>query len=191
MSKKLIDVEIKNRYNGNIILSGKYESIKDALEKNSGTDLRGCDLSGSNLRYSSLRGCNLRYSDLRYSDLSDSDLRGCNLTGSKLSDSNLRYSDLTGSKLSDSDLRYSDLRGCNLRGCNLDFSCMPLWCGDLEANYDDKQIIQQLYHVLSHVINSNNCSKTLKRQLLTIGNLKVANKFHRIGECDKLKSSAK
>ena len=181
MSKKLIDVEIKNRYNGNIILSGKYESIKDALEKNSDSDLRYSNLSGSDLRYSDLRYSNLRYSNLCGSDLSDSSLSNSDLRYSDLSNSDLSGSYLSNSDMRETDLSDSDLRGADLRGANLDFSCMPLWRGDLEANYDDKQIIQQLYHVLSHVINSNNCSKTLKRQLLTIGNLKVANKYHRIG----------
>ena len=31
-----MNIEIKNRYNGNIIVCGEYESIKDCLEKNMG-----------------------------------------------------------------------------------------------------------------------------------------------------------
>ena len=89
------------------------------------------------------------------------------------------------------DLRYSDLRGSNLRGSNLsdsnlDFSCMPLHCGDLKGGYDDKQIIQQLYYVLSHAMHSENCSKTLKKKLLTKGNVNIANKFHRVLECGEI-----
>jgi uncharacterized protein YjbI with pentapeptide repeats len=64
------------------------------------------DLRGSDLSYSNLRG-----SDLRGSDLSYSNLRGSNLRNSNLRNSNLSYSDLRGS-----DLSYSDLRGSNLRG---------------------------------------------------------------------------
>jgi len=52
-------IEIKNRWNGNIIIAGGYESVKDALQKNRGADLRGANL----------RGANLRYADLRYADL--------------------------------------------------------------------------------------------------------------------------
>jgi len=36
-----MNIEIKNRFNGNIIIVGEYENIKDALQKNSGADLRG------------------------------------------------------------------------------------------------------------------------------------------------------
>ena len=80
-------IQIKNRYNGNVIKEVKK--------------LRGSDLSYSNLSYSALVGSDLRGSNLRGSNLSYSDLRG----------SNLRGSDLRGSDLSYSDLRSSDLRG--------------------------------------------------------------------------------
>lgn len=88
---------------------------------------------------------------------------------------------LVGVNLSGKDLRYSDLRGSNL-----DFACMPLWCGDLKAGYDDKQIIQQLYHVLSHVKYSHNASDDLKSKMLTDELIELANRFHRANECGKL-----
>jgi hypothetical protein len=42
-------IEIKNRFTGEIILCGEYESIKDCLQKNSGANLTGADLHGANL----------------------------------------------------------------------------------------------------------------------------------------------
>ena len=42
-------IEIKNRFNGEIILCGEYESIKECLEKNSGADLHGANLYGADL----------------------------------------------------------------------------------------------------------------------------------------------
>jgi len=109
-----VKVEIKNRFNDKIILSGKYESIKDCLEKN-----RDADLSYSDLSYSNLRGSNLSYSNLSYSNLSYSNLRGSNLSYSNLSNSNLSYSNLSNSNLSYSDLSNSNLRGSNLSGSDL------------------------------------------------------------------------
>ena len=53
-------IEIKNRYNGNVIISGKYESIKDCLEKNKDADLRGANLGGAYLGGANLRGADLR-----------------------------------------------------------------------------------------------------------------------------------
>jgi len=175
--------EIKRWDNGLVIHSGEFETTKgcllDAIKENK--DLRYSDLRGSNLRGSNLRGSNLRGSDLRGSDLSYSDLSYSDLRGSDLSYSDLSYSDLRGSNL-----RGSNLRGSNLSDSNLDFSCMPLHCGDLKGGYDDKQIIQQLYYVLSHAMHSENCSKTLKKKLLTKGNVNIANKFHRVLECGEI-----
>ena len=126
--------------------------------------------------------------ELDVDDLSGSDLRGADLSGSNLSDSDLSGSDLRGADLSGADLRGSNLRGADLRGANLDFSAMPLWCGDLKAGYDDKQVIQQLYHVLSHAQHSPNVGPRLRQALLTPGLVALANEFHRVGECDELEA---
>lgn len=88
----------------------------------------------------------------------------------------LRRADLSGAYLSDADLS----------GADLDYSCLPLWCGSLTANMDDRQVKQLLYHTLSIVKHSNNVSAILKEQLLTEQNLRIAKEFHRAEECDKL-----
>ena len=51
--------EIKNRFNGNMIIKGDYDSIKDALQQNSVADLSGADLSGADLRGADLSGADL------------------------------------------------------------------------------------------------------------------------------------
>ena len=94
---------------------------------------------------------------------------------------------LQGAYLQGVNLQGAYLQGVNLQGADLDYSCMPLWCGDLKASYDDKQIIQQLFHVMSHVKNSTNASDEIK-ELLNEVNLKWANKFHRVDECGIIES---
>ena len=91
-------IEIKNRWDNKVLVSGKYENIKDCLEKNRDANLCYSDLRYSNLSYSDLSYSDLRYSNLRYSDLSGSNLCGSNLRGSDLRYSNLRGSDLSGIK---------------------------------------------------------------------------------------------
>ena len=54
-----MNIEIKNRFTNKIILCGEYESIKDCLEKNRGTNLEGADLRGTNLEGAYLRGAYL------------------------------------------------------------------------------------------------------------------------------------
>ena len=56
---------------------------------------------------------------------------------------------------------------------------MPLWCGDLGAHYDNIQIIQQLFHVMSHIANSKNCNGELKKLLKLKTVVQLASKFHR------------
>ena len=85
------------------------------------------------------------------------------------------------------------LRCADLCGADLDFSAMPLWCGDLGAGYDDKQVIQQLYHVLSHAHHSPHVSPRVKQALLTPALVALANEFHRVregGEIEALKPEA-
>ena len=149
-------------------------------------DLRGINLSGANLSGANLRGADLRDSDLRNTKLSYTDLTGANLENSKLADSDLSYANLSYADLSDTNLEGVNLKRTNLKGADLDYSCMPLWCGDLKANYDEKQIIQQLYHVLSHVKYSDHSTESLKEILLTDDIIALANEFHRVGECGEI-----
>ena len=155
-------VTIKNKLTGIVIM------------KLDGDDLRGANLSGADLTR-----CDLTRCDLSGANLSGANLRGADLSGADLSGADLARCDLTRC-----DLRDADLRGADLSGADLDFSAMPLWCGDLKAGYDDKQVIQQLYHVLSHARHSPNASTRLKQALLTPELVALANEFHRVGECD-------
>ena len=182
-------IEIKHRYTNEVILTVDSDALVGVDLSN--RDLRGCDLSNSDLRDSNLSGSNLSGSDLRGSNLSGSNLINSNLSRSNLYNSNLSNCELSncnlsGSNLSNCDLSRSNLRFTNLSRSDLDFACMPLWCGDLKAGYDDKQIIQQLYHVLSHVKYSPNASDDLKSKMLTDELIELANRFHRANECGKL-----
>ncbi len=123
-----------------------------------------------------LRDANLGNASLWYANLRDA-----NLINANLSNANLRKADLR-----NADLYNADLRNADLRNADLDFSSMPLWCGDLKAHYDDKQIIQQLYHVLSHAKYSKNASEELKKILSTDDLKELANRFHRIDEVGEI-----
>lgn len=72
-------------------------------------------------------------------------------------------------------------RRANLRGADLDYSCLPLWCGSLKANFDDKQITQFVYHTVKAGLNSINTSDEVKSELRKL--IDLANQFHRVDEC--------
>jgi len=80
-------IEIKNRQ-GEIIITGEYESVKDACEKKRaylhGAYLRGADLSEAYLRGADLRGADLSEAYLRGADLRGANLHGANLHGAYL-----------------------------------------------------------------------------------------------------------
>ena len=157
----------------------------------SGADLRETNLRDVNLRHANLKGADLTGADLRDSDLRNTNLRytdctGANLECADLTGSDFSYSNLSDSNLSDSNLAGVNFKRANLKGADLDYSCMPLWCGDLKANYDEEQMIQQLYHVLSHVKYSDNSTDRLKEILLKDEIVALANEFHRVGECEKI-----
>jgi hypothetical protein len=97
-------IEIKNRFNGKVILSGEYESLKDCLVKNSGAYLSGADLSGADLSRANLSGANLYGADLSRANLSGANLYGADLSGANLSGANLYGADLYGANLSGANL---------------------------------------------------------------------------------------
>ena len=119
--------------------------------------------------------------DLTEADLTEANLRGADLTGAYLRGANLTGADLTGAYLT-----RADLTRANLTRAYLDYSCLPLWCGSLKANFDDKVTTQILYHLLSIATHSNNVSQELKDVLLTDSLIEQANKFHRANECGKI-----
>jgi len=179
-------IEIKNRRKGNIIISGEYDNIKDALEKNRGVNLSYADLSGANLH-----DANLRYADLRYADLSGANLHDANLSGADLSDANLsgaylRYANLHDAYLRYANLRYADLsyanlsgvnlRGANFSGANLDMSCLPLQCGSLTIKTEEKQRIQIAFHLLSLIKHGD---PTDEEKTFYNSMLEYVNRFHR------------
>ena len=127
---------------------------------------------------------NLSGADLICANLSGADLSGANLSGADLIGANLRRANLSGADLSGANLRRANLSGADLSGANLDYSCLPLWCGSLSANFDDKQIIQFMYHTVKAGLQSNNVSEDVKTELLKMVDL--ANKFHRVEECGKI-----
>jgi len=54
-----MQVEIKNRFTGKVIISGEYESVKYCLQENRGASLRGADLSSADLSGAYLSGADL------------------------------------------------------------------------------------------------------------------------------------
>ena len=113
------------------------------------------------------------YANLEYADLRDADLSGANL----------EYADLRYADLRDANLGYA-----NLRDANLDYSCLPLWRGSLDANFDDRQLIQIAYHLVRAGLNSNNASDGTKKELSKL--IDFANKFHRVEECGRIKMTS-
>lgn len=91
-------IKIKNRFTGKIIIGGKYESIKDCLEKNKDKNLSRADLSRADLSGANLSGANLSRANLYRADLSGADLYGANLSEADLSRANLYGADLYGAK---------------------------------------------------------------------------------------------
>lgn len=186
--------------------------IEKAKERGEVVNLSGADLSGADLSYMDLSGINLTGANLRFTNLSGTVMLNVTLCLAKLDYADLsgvvlRYADLRGATLYKADLKGADLKGAdlsgvNLRGANLkcvyledadlygadlDFSCLPLWCGSLQMHIDEAQAKQLLYHVLSLVSYSKHIRKRTKKLLLTEELVEYANKFHRVGELSRLR----
>ena len=150
-------------------------------------------INGDGGEYASLSHADLRGAYLRGEDLSHADLSNANLSGAYLRDANLKYAnlrdvDLTGADLRGANLTGADLTGANLRDTNLDYSCLPLWCGSLEAHFDDKQLVQIAYHLVKSGLQSKNASEETKKELSKL--IDFANKFHRVDECGEIKKES-
>lgn len=82
-------------------------------------------------------------------------------------------------------LSKANLCGSDLRGVNLDFSCLPLWCGSLTMKTDERQRIQIAYHFISLIKYGFDVTEEEKKIYEYVRN--YANKFHR-GDVERLPS---
>ena len=156
--------------------------------------LQGADLRGAILKYADLQDADLAYTDLRDADLKSAVLRGAILKYAVLQDAVLRGADLRSAVLSCADLRGADLqyadlqdailRDTDLKGVDLDYSCLPLWCGSLRAHFDDRQLRQIAYHLVRAGLHSKNAGPETTRELAKL--IDFANEFHRVVECEKI-----
>jgi len=197
----LVEIVIRSKVDNSVLLSGKYGSVKNCLEKNDDANLRGADLNGANLRDANLSGAYLHGTYLSGASLRDAYLNGANLNGANLSDANLhganlhgaslygadlRGADLHGADLSGADLRDANLHDANLRDAYLDFSQLQLSCRTLAAKFDNRIVIQILYHAAKVTENNENIDdKDLVELLKNERFVNVVNKFHRVDECGK------
>ncbi|MDR1398637.1 MAG: hypothetical protein LBJ41_01765 [Treponema sp.] len=69
----------------------------------------------------------------------------------------------------------------DLRGADLDYSCLPLWCGGLQWQVDVRIAAQLAYHLCSMDCDDPEFIK-VRNNLLDF-----ANKFHRAQECGSLR----
>ena len=192
-------IEIKNRFDGAVIFSGNFDTIGEAVlaaikEKKSlrYANLDYADLHFADLRSADLRSADLHYANLRYANLDYANLRSADLRYADLHSADLRYADLSSADLSYADLRYVNLRYVNLSCANLsyadlDYSVLSFSCKSLATKFDEKHIIQIIYHAAKPTQNNELDIKDtdLKRLLKSKLFQKVANKFHRIDECGK------
>lgn len=99
---------------------------------------------------------------------------------------NLQRAVLPGANLQGANLQGANLQGAELWHANIDYSCLPIWCGVLKMRICDRIAIQLLYHVLSLIAYSDHVSPYIKKLLLTKEIVELANKFHRVDECGRL-----
>jgi len=77
--EKVIGLEIKNRFTGDIIFTSTKTTYKEAVEEavKGEADLSYADLSYADLSDANLSKANLNYANLSYADLSYAKISGC------------------------------------------------------------------------------------------------------------------
>ena len=98
-------IEIKSFFNGKVLFSGEFGSLKIAVEAavSSGAVLTGADLTGAYLTGAYLTGAYLTGAVLRGADLTGAYLTGAYLRGADLTGAVLRGAVLTGAYLTGAD----------------------------------------------------------------------------------------
>ena len=186
-------IELKNI----LALHKKWLNEEEGGER---ADLHGADLNGicldnvdfrnANLRCVNFRNAIITNSDFRCADLYGADFCHAFLQGSDFASANLKNANFVEANLYGADFLNADLTGAclgeaNLKGVDFDYSCLPLWCGSLDAHFDDKQLKQIAYHLVKAGLQSKNASYETKEYLRKL--IPFANEFHRADSCGFIK----
>jgi len=107
--------------------------------------------------------------NLYRADLREANLYRANLCGADLYRANLYRANLCGANLCGADLYRADLCGADLYDANLDFSCLPLWCGSFGMIVDDRFVKQILCHFAR--LDVSKCSPWIRYVHRVISNL--------------------
>ena len=112
--EKVIGIEIKNRWTGDIIFTSTKTTYKEAVEEavKSEANLSYANLSEANLSYANLSEANLSNANLSEANLSEADLFNANL-----SEANLSEADLFNANLSEANLFNANLSKAKIDGC--------------------------------------------------------------------------
>lgn len=92
----------------------------------------------------------------------------------------LRCANLRDANLRDADLWNADLWNADLQGANVDYSCLPLWCGLLNIKIDRRIAAQLAYHFCAMQCDDPEVGEMQKSMYA------FANTFHRVGEVPRL-----
>lgn len=154
-------------------------NLTDAIFKNvtaSNVDFQHANLSGTDFSYASFMGIHFAYTKLK-----NANFEGANLHRANFKDANLFGANFTFANLMSVNFKSATLSHADFKGADIDFSCLPLWCGSLNVHFDDRQLKQIAYHLVRAGLQSKNASKETKSELNKL--VDFANGFHRVGEC--------
>ena len=157
-------IKIVSRWDSNkVLLVGKYESIKDCLEKNRYASLGGAYLEGADLRGADLRGAYLRDAYLRGADLRGAYLRDAYLGGASLGGADLRDAYLGGASLRGAYLRGADLRGADLRGVKNYLNSRDIWI-EIIRRQPIKDFTSTEWSIIGQIITHRLCWDSIKKR---------------------------
>jgi len=114
-------IEIKRWDTGEVIFSGDYKSIKDALEDgiSKGISFNYAKLNYAELNYAELNNAELNNAELNNAELNNAKLNDAVLNNAKLNDAELKYAKLNNAKLNDAELNNAKLNDAELNNAKL------------------------------------------------------------------------
>jgi len=159
------------------------ENKEDGVRAN----LEYANLESANLKCANLKCANLESANLESANLESANLKCANLKCANLESANLESANLESANLKCANLESANLKYANLKCANLDFSQLNFSCKSLKTKFDEKHIIQILYHAAkpcqyhNEIVKDTELLELLKSELFK----KVVNKFHQVDETGK------
>ena len=189
-----------------VIIKGENFKIAFELAVKENVDFSFASLNNAEMNGAKMNGAKMNYAKMNYAEMNYAKMNGAKMNGAKMNGAKMNYANMNYASLNNAKMNYANMNGAEMNGADmngaemnyaemngaemndettLDFSTgLSFKCSSFGIKASLRLAAQLLYHF--ERINFTACPEA--EEIKNLPQVKaLANKFHRVQECGKIK----